>query len=51
MEVGLRSLGLRSECVFDGVGEREGWVNGGQAGTHLMFGEARYHSWMLNPWW
>lgn len=49
MEVGLRSLGLRSECVFDGVGEREGLVNGGQAEFHLISVEARYHSWMLDP--
>ena len=47
----LRSLVLRSECVFGGVGEMEGWENGGPAGLHLMFVEARYHSWMLHPWW
>ena len=51
MEVGLRSLVLRSECVSDGVRERECWARGGQSGYHLMIGEARYHSWMLSPWW
>ena len=51
MEVDLRSLVLRSECVFAGVGVMTGCVDDEQAGFHLMFVEARYHSWMLDPWW
>lgn len=51
MEVGLRSLVLRSEYVFDGVGGREDWMNGGPEEFHLIVVGGRYHSWMLDPWW
>ena len=50
MEVGLRSLVLRSERVFDDVGGTEGWASGGQGGFDLMLAEAR-DLWMADPWW
>ena len=51
MEVGLRSLVLRSGCVFDDVGGMEDWASGGQVGFDLMLAEAARDLWMAGPWW
>ena len=41
MGEGLRSLVLRSGCVFDDVVEKEGWVSDGQGGFHRVSVEVR----------
>ena len=50
MEAGLRSLVLRSGCVFDDVGGMEYWESGGPVGFDLMLAEAR-GLWKADPWW
>ena len=53
MEVGLRSLVLRSGCVFDDAGGMEYWASGGQVGFDLMLAEGRdgRDLRMADPWW